>query len=75
MYCSACGHQNEATSKYCANCGKPLVAGTQGVTSPPPAPSPQEVLEAGRGGLIFTFGILSILLLGPILGIPAWVMG
>ena len=75
MYCSACGHQNEATSKFCANCGKPLIAGTQGVTSPHPAPSPQEALEAGRGGLILTFGILSILLLGPILGIPAWVMG
>jgi len=75
MYCSACAHQNEATSKFCANCGKPLVAGTQGVTSPHPAPSPQEALEAGRGGLILTFGILSILLLGPILGIPAWVMG
>ena len=75
MFCSACGHQNEATSKFCASCGKPLVAGTQQVASPPAAPSPQEPLEPGRGGLILTFGILSIVPLGPILGIPAWVMG
>ena len=31
--------------------------------------------EAGRGGLILTLGILSIVLLGFFLGIPAWVMG
>jgi hypothetical protein len=31
--------------------------------------------EPGRSGLILAFGILSILCLGPILGIPAWIMG
>jgi hypothetical protein len=31
--------------------------------------------EAGRGVTILVFGILSIVALGPILGIPAWVMG
>lgn len=31
--------------------------------------------ESGRGTLILAFGIISILLLGPILGIPAWIMG
>jgi len=75
MYCSACGHQNESTAKFCIHCGKPLVAGTQQATTPPPASSPQKAVEPGRGGLILTFGILSIVLLGPILGIPAWVMG
>ena len=29
----------------------------------------------GRGVLILTLGILSLIILGPILGIPAWVMG
>jgi hypothetical protein len=31
--------------------------------------------QPGRGELILIFGILSIVLLGPILGIPTWVMG
>ena len=31
--------------------------------------------EPGRGTVILVFGILSIILLGPFLGIPAWVMG
>jgi len=31
--------------------------------------------EKGRGTLILVFGILSLLLIGPILGIPAWIMG
>lgn len=75
MYCSACGHQNESTAKFCVNCGKPLNVGTQQAATSPPAPPPQQGVEPGRGGLIFTLGLLSILLLGPILGIPAWVMG
>jgi len=31
--------------------------------------------EEGRGVLILILGILSITALGPILGIPAWIMG
>lgn len=31
--------------------------------------------EEGRGTLILVFGILSLFLIGPILGIPAWIMG
>jgi uncharacterized membrane protein len=31
--------------------------------------------EEGRGIMILVFGILSIFALGPILGIPAWIMG
>ena len=31
--------------------------------------------EEGRGTLILVFGILSLLFIGPILGIPAWIMG
>jgi hypothetical protein len=33
------------------------------------------IQEKGRGTIILVFGILSIILLGPILGIPAWIMG
>lgn len=31
--------------------------------------------ESGRGTLILAFVIISIILLVPILGIPAWIMG
>ena len=31
--------------------------------------------EEGRGTLILVFGILNLFLIGPILGIPAWIMG
>jgi hypothetical protein len=30
---------------------------------------------SGRGGIILALGIVSLLLFGPILGIPAWIMG
>ena len=30
MYCIACGAQNSDQDKYCARCGKPLVAGAAG---------------------------------------------
>ncbi|MBM4162620.1 MAG: DUF4190 domain-containing protein [Ignavibacteria bacterium] len=35
----------------------------------------QQPREAGRGVTILVFGILSIVAVGPILGIPAWIMG
>ena len=31
--------------------------------------------QSGRGGIILGLGIVSFILLGPILGIPAWIMG
>jgi hypothetical protein len=34
-----------------------------------------QTTEQGRGVTILIFGILSIVSLGPILGIPAWIMG
>jgi len=40
--------------------------------NPPPPPYPP---RQGRGGTILGFGIAALLVLGPILGIPAWVMG
>lgn len=74
MYCPNCGHQNEVNAKFCMSCGKPIINTEQKVQDSLPPASPS-TSEPGRGGLILTFGILSLLLLGPILGIPAWVMG
>jgi hypothetical protein len=74
MYCTSCGNQNESNAKFCLSCGKPLNSSEQPdlIT---PLSKPSRALEPGRGGLILIFGILSLVLLGPILGIPAWVMG
>ena len=41
----------------------------------PFGPSPTRVSRQGRGGVILGFGIAALLVLGPFLGIPAWVMG
>jgi hypothetical protein len=76
MYCSSCGSKNGDDARFCTNCGKPLVS--QAPEQPFPAPStraPRAAIEVGRGATILTLGILSIVLLGPILGIPAWIMG
>lgn len=74
MYCPTCGHQNEPDAKFCASCGKPIATAGQPTRNAANATNVTAV-QQGRGGLILTFGILSLLLLGPILGIPAWVMG
>lgn len=74
MYCPQCGHQNDSNAKYCMGCGKPLTDSEQNRMGALKQTIPK-VSEPGRGGLILTFGILSLALLGPILGIPAWVMG
>jgi len=74
MYCSNCGHQNEPNANFCISCGKSLVTPEQQTPSSP-TPAPPHLSHTGRGGLILTFGILSLVLLGPIMGIPAWVMG
>lgn len=70
MNCPNCGHENEAGAKACVSCGKPLGSGDTDGKEPSSAS-----LQRGRGGLILTFGILSVLLVGFISGIPAWVMG
>jgi ribosomal protein L32 len=67
MICPNCGHPNELTSRVCMNCGKPLFGADQ-FKSP-------GIMEPGRGGLILTLGILSITCFGPLVGIPAWIMG
>lgn len=70
MHCQQCGHQNESGSKYCGKCGNALTA----LNSDSPSPTATVSREQGRSGLILTFGILSLAFLGPIFGIPAWVM-
>jgi hypothetical protein len=74
MFCPKCGHQNDSNAKFCMGCGKPLTDSEQNRMSTP-QPTSSRASEPGRGGLILTFGILSLTLLGPILGIPAWIMG
>ncbi len=43
----------------------------QSGTPPPPVQPPKQ----GRGGVVLGLGIAALLVLGPFLGIPAWVMG
>jgi hypothetical protein len=74
MFCQNCGNPNDVNAKFCSVCGKPLIDLQQEKQNIPQVTA-QGSTEAGRGGLILTFGILSLALLGPILGIPAWVMG
>jgi flagellar basal body-associated protein FliL len=66
MLCPRCGSKNEEGAHFCSHCGKRLTS---------PAPVAQQNAEAGRGATILTLGILSIVLLGFVLGIPAWIMG
>lgn len=74
MFCSSCGCQNETDARFCISCGKPLRSLKQQALDNS-QPTSSKALEPGRGSTILTLGILSLAVLGPILGIPAWVMG
>ncbi len=74
MYCPNCGHENVAGAKLCVKCGKPIV-GAERKEQGAPTSSVSPAREPDRGNLIFIFGILSILAVGPIIGIAAWVVG
>src|SRR5512142_2958805 len=69
MYCARCGDEQVEGSRFCKNCGAPLDA----AAGPPPAAA--ATATAGRGAVILTLGILSLVLLGLLTGIPAWIMG
>lgn len=73
MYCTSCGNPLQQGMSYCPKCGK-AVAMDQ-IPPPAPASAPAGTFEAGRGALILVLGLLSLLMLGPFTGIPAWVMG
>ena len=69
--CSKCGAIINYGDPICRNCGEKLEYDEPLMS----APTSEKTIESGRGALILTLGILSLVLLGPILGIPAWVMG
>jgi hypothetical protein len=70
MYCSNCGNVLQEGSNFCPKCGTPSAA-----SRPAQAPLPAGTQEPGHGALILVLGILSLVMLGPITGIPAWVVG
>ena len=73
MFCPQCGENQQPGAKFCYKCGCRLdaVAPASDVRSPQPAHAQQQ----GRGAIILILGILSIVMFGPLTGIPAWVMG
>jgi len=73
MRCSHCGQTNESYVTLCVGCGRPLAPAPQAARTGPVDPG-YSTVEQGRGSTILFFGILSIILAGLILGIPAWIM-
>ncbi len=73
MYCAHCGKPIEERSEFCSNCGRQATLLQPDLKSKndnrPTLPD-----NYARGGLILAFGILSLVMFGLILGIPAWVM-
>ena len=58
-YCSACGHQNAATARFCVSCGQPMQMPTP--QPPTPAPAPPTPQRGSRLGLIGAIlGIIGI---------------
>ena len=78
MFCHKCGNALLADALFCPKCGAkvPVAASMINVVDnvAPASPSPVGQ-EPGRGSLILILGILSLVCLGPLVGIPAWVMG
>lgn len=70
MYCQKCGHKNDPDAKFCSKCGNPIEAQKPGTI----VQDQSSAREPGRSGTILTLGILSLVFLGPVFGIPAWVM-
>ncbi len=70
MYCSNCGNTLQEGTNFCPKCGTPSAA-----SRPAQPPLPAGTQEPGHGALILVLGILSLVMLGPFTGIPAWVMG
>ena len=75
MYCTQCGKQNNDSAKFCQECGSPLTESTDAPSTKGSQGKTETELQPGRGGTILALGIVSLFPLGPILGIPAWVMG
>lgn len=75
MFCPQCGESQQASAKFCHKCGFRFVS--SGATPASTVPQSQTAYppKQGRGGIILTLGILSVVLFGPLTGIPAWIMG
>jgi Tfp pilus assembly protein PilE len=81
MFCYKCGSEMSADAIFCEKCGTKVLSppAANAVSQRPMAfdqwSGPKNVQQPGRGTLILILGILSLILLGPFTGIPAWVMG
>ncbi|MBY0523820.1 MAG: hypothetical protein K2R98_10505 [Gemmataceae bacterium] len=78
--CPACGRQVRREASRCRHCGHDMAESVRDDESWERGPRDEPVRrdsEPERGGFILTLGILSILLpvIGPIMGICAWIMG
>lgn len=70
IQCRRCGHHNVSDSRYCNRCGYPIV-GDAGVT----AVGPELAQTASAKSIIaFVLGVLSILMLGFVAGVPAMIL-
>ena len=85
QYCTFCGHPVSAGDRLCAFCGNDLekqkikpnknILEDLNKANSSPTEDINKNNEPGRSTLVLVLGILSIMLLGPFVGIPAWVMG
>ena len=73
MRCANCGRRNDDTATFCASCGQLLAPGQQPARAAGADPG-YSTIEQGRGSTILFLGILSIIVAGLFMGIPAWVM-
>jgi len=73
MFCTKCGSQLEEGNHFCPKCGTTI--SQDNIANPSTSDNNIKYQEPGRGTIILILGILSIVLLGPFVGIPAWVMG
>jgi len=74
MPCPQCGENQIAGALFCHKCGLKLDA-SGGAPAPLAAAQTLYPQKQGRGVLILILGILSIVLFGPLTGVPAWIMG
>jgi hypothetical protein len=68
MYCTSCGRLLDEADAFCSSCGK--------ATTPieVPAPPAAPVADNTQSIAVFILGLLSVIWLGLLTGIPAWVM-
>ena len=80
MYCTQCGHQNPAESTTCGKCGQPLMTPR---TAPQASPTAGAAASApagaarndGKAVASLVLGVMSVVCLGFLAGIPAIILG